>query len=334
MNPPQSSSHKKLGLSRLECFNLTFILIGSVLTFVPLFGNHVHEELPSGIQHDSFFTTSCLYRFAIIFVQSIDILVDIIAGVDLWFRTGTMGSGTATGEMRLKNYERGIFIIGIGAIAWVIYAPTDNVGLLYECTANLSIILTICPIIPFLTRCTTTWNTSHLVTTTVTIVLGAVLDSMSLLYLPGADERIRLKTASLVFTVIAAAVIFSACVRCAWTSHIRYLMNKVSQEQEQDDMLNNSAHGHNEEGFSGTTTANDRMLNNFIPACHMIGSLLLVVFYIWSFYRPRDAYFYGVFNYVHLVIGICLLVSEIRLRKNEAARGLVALIESRKAYVR
>ncbi len=324
-----------MSLTRVECFNLGFIFVGTVLTFVPLFRGNDEETI--GLQDDAFFATSCLYRFAITFVESIDILWDIIGGIDSWFRTGTMGSGSASGEMKLKNYERGIFIMGIGIIAVVIYAPTANRALLYDCTANASMILTICPVIPFLTRCTTTWNSFHVVSTTVFIVLGAVLDSLSLLYSPLSAPRARLGAASVAFTVIAAGVMFFTCVVCAWRSHLRYFfMNQVGLDEAQGvvDMLNNSAHGHNKEGHSGTTTVHDRLLNNFIPAGHMCGSFMFAVIHIWSDYEHHNEYFSGVYNYIHVVIGVFVLVSEFRLRKNEAARGIVAVIESRKAYVR
>ena len=64
--------------------------------------------------------------------------------------------------VRLTGLERSLFVLGVAMQCLVAFVPMDDdyLIILYHCTSNCSTVLTLCPILMFLERCTTTKTTN------------------------------------------------------------------------------------------------------------------------------------------------------------------------------
>ena len=147
---------------------LTFAvaIIGSMLSFLPFYFSDypaMDEEFTylDGVRKSYFYRESAMSTLILIIPTSMDILLDVflLAMNNITATTAPKKSDDPL-IVRLTVLERSLFVVGVAMQCIVTFVPmdADYLLVLYHCCSNCSTVLTICPILMFLERCTLTWT--------------------------------------------------------------------------------------------------------------------------------------------------------------------------------
>lgn len=320
--------------------NFAVIVLGSILCLSPLLGlSWYHDFLI--YEAEDYLSCSNSHTAAYLFivtVPAIDFLFDLLSfflfdrnsdekSLKRCFSTNTI--------IRFNDIERLCFILGIAAQStdWLLPHNTDLPirCTVINCTENLSMLLVLTPIITYLQRCTTTFSKGNTFLQICAISLGMSLISISHFYRSDKNKCNTIKLTGVSFTLIFGLVHVALILVCC----CRYCREKLgTSEKRTTCMLWLLSH------FQKTTTDNKRdapgirdriverdkeLYTNYIPAIHMLSSFILTTGAGLVAYRNINdrVNAHDPKMYINIAVEVLVLVVELRIRKNEIARGLV-----------
>lgn len=234
--------------------------------------------------------------------------------------------------VRLSDLERFSFIVGVGIQSCVWFssesANIPSLGIVYFSTTNSSILLVGGPILAYLQRCTSTFTSLRVLSITATGSLGfAILTICNFFRYDVEVYRILNQIGSLL-TSIACLIFVFLTFWCA----VKYVNKKLKTIEERTALISFINCKFRHLGTpSCSSDADSELYENYIPALHI--TALFIIFISSAFTHlmallASDAdrgTAYERKNYVCIVAQIIVLVTELRIRKNEIARGLVSV---------
>jgi hypothetical protein len=279
---------------------------------------------------------SILASFFIVLIPLCDLLLDYPSRIALLINPVKVNQRAVTVTsvvIRLTDTERLLFIVGVAVQSSVGFVPAENdtatLDLIYRCTNNVSVLLTLSPILTFLTRCTTTFTPARSLFVFTSIAAGLSMISISNFFPPS------------VYTLARLHFIGSLVVTISWTvycglilmSAFSYLREKLSTKLNRQDSLMRflKLFGKslpNTKNGDQMVDSDSELYTNYIPALHMLASITIACANAAVSYSPNNnlSAIYLNKRYMVLLAEITVLVIELRIRKNEIARGLVRLM--------
>jgi hypothetical protein len=314
------------GLSRQFIYFVA--ILGSILSFLPFFGfpaPYPVEDDEQGLRNSFFYRESSISTLFLIIPTTMDILLDLSLLIAKNLTVNKIGNIKKPHApiiiVRLTVIERSLFVVGVAMQCLVNFAPVDAnyLLLLYHCASNCSTVLTICPILMFLERCTTSWTSATTMTVAVFTVLGATLNSTSYCLQRDSVAEKKLYFASSIFFILASMVyVFVSCICASY-----YILQKSPMQSSIGVRAGLSLQG----GLKKEIKVVDEMYENYIPAAHIFSGIMFVILNAtWNRFTKDNGKTFGQINYVLIGIATWVLVVEFRIRKNEVERGLVSLI--------
>ena len=318
-------------LSRTNKTSLRLIfalaLSGSVLSFLPFysyFNTSFEEGTDDGVRSSYLYRESAIGTLILVMPTSMDIILDVLL---LIISTITIGRSSITKKpidpiviVRLTLIERSLFVVGVAMQSIVILPPLNApyLPLLYRCAGNCSALLTICPILMFLERCTMTFSYPTTLSVSLFTAIGAACQSASYCYDSKTAEAKRIFFIGSLFFIFAAVIYLMTSILCI----SYYIRNNILRKN----LHKNSASCPNPQGGLKEIKVIDEMFENYIPAAHIISGIMFVLLNAaWNFLTIGDGAQCAQISYVLIGIATWVLLVEYRIRKNEVERGLVRL---------
>ena len=319
--------------SSFERCCLLLTALGGAICLSPLFFLNIQKFGDAAVNYHQPATN----LYFIIIIPAADLLLDFPAHCFSYFSSDPKKNRTpqkASVVTRLTDFERALFILGV-AIQTIVSSnpskePLSDAFIIESSVNNCSIFLTLGPIIIFLNRCTKTFTWLRTFSILFTGFIGLSFYTVSYYCLSQEKNKSYLA----IFwvgdvTVTACGLILLLTIL---RSVVSYLQEKwkcpvanqifrrlcLSTKIHQDETL---------EDDSFNTGDNDRELySNYIPALHMLSLFVMGMANVyWKYTRQNDeGESLKIRIYINLASQIMVLVIELRIRKNEIARGLVS----------
>jgi hypothetical protein len=255
--------------------------------------------------------------------------------------------------VRLSELERFLFIFGVAFISAASFLPihpetvnpnpntnpnpNPNPHLdayqVYDCATNFSAIMTVGSLLSFLVRATTTLTPLRGVGVLVCVAVGGLADSYQYLFPPHSIHSQAMVTGGYVFFHLGACLFTLVCLTSA-LSLVRERSTGFTNTGRlarfarymYDICLAETGHGN---------PAQEDWYALYVPAFHMLSAFIILWINAVGYSISTDLEL--VFHFwtrATIASAIIVLVVETRIRKNEVTRGLYALLESKKTYVR
>jgi hypothetical protein len=302
-------------------------VVGSILSFLPFFGfnnflNLEDDSSEDGVHGSYFYRESSIATLILIIPTSMDIVLDVLLMIA---NTIAARSNKAVKKpdapivlVRLTGLERSLFVLGVAMQCLVAFVPMDAdcLIILYHCTSNCSTVLTLCPILMFLERCTTTWNFYSTISVALFTAVGATLNSTSYCCTDGSLAAKGLYFAGSIFFIAAALIYILISSLCA-SFYVKQKTRAKALTRQETSSLG---------GLKKEIKIVDEMYENYIPAAHIFSGIMFVILNAtWNRFTADSGVIFGQINYVLIGIATWVLVVEFRIRKNEVERGLVSI---------
>lgn len=313
------------------CLLLT--AVGGAICLSPLFFLNIQKFGEGAVNYQQPATN----LFFVIIIPAADLLLDIPAHCFSYFYRVPKKNRMpvkASVVSRLTDFERALFILGVAIQTIVSSHPSkealSDAAIIESSVNNCSVFLTLGPIIIFLNRCTLTFTWLRTFSILFTGFIGLTFYTVSYYCLSQekntsynaiffiGDVTVTACGLILLLTILRSAVSYlQEKLKCpVATLFFRRLLvsPKIHQEEEVED-------------DSSNTVDNDRELySNYIPALHMLSLFVMGMANVyWKYARQSDeTESLKIRNYITLGAQIMVLVIELRIRKNEIARGLVS----------
>ena len=273
----------------------------------------------------------------LVVIPAADLLLDVphhIVSYIYRYDAQKIKRAKTTGVSRLSDMERALFIVGVAARSVMVFLP-DNIdarsrNMVYDSTTNCSNVLIFGPVAIFLGRCTTTFT--PLRTFAICFLSGsglALLSISSLLRSHGSAYQ-AIQTISLL-VLSASAILYLALVCFCFFKYVRQRHDMILSGPESfmttfRKLLKELLSPMNL--INESTEKSDEILYScYIPALHMISTLMISLATLCATYLPMDSRLLAEQqrNWLTLAAEVMVLVIELRIRKNEVSRGLVSL---------
>lgn len=345
--------------------NYVVIYIGVLLSFVPLFrpktlyGYYSHSSAAeSTIRLSIAFRESAISCMIVVLVSFLDIIVDFI----LFLVDISGGSPLIPASrrklvlVRLTDFERFLFAIGVALVGFIVFydVAESNLYLIWNCLMNASTILTICPVLLFLERCTQTWTPIRTSLINLLIVLGSILDSASIFDEGQSTRGARgLLVTTDVVHVLCLFLMTVTCSICAITCLrqdyglddfirkyfpariVRTLGFSDRSVAAEPTVMNQTADSNRMTTMTVDKDTTSNFYRNVVPALHMCSMMIFCILnVVYQLYSVTDSQALTAYNYVNIVAASVVFVVENRIRKNELVRALLMFLEAKKTYVR
>lgn len=326
--------------------NLSIAAAGALCCLIPLFDleraskyeaddSTAFQELTSTLLQRS---PSLLACFFVVLIPAADLFLDLPSHIWSYLQNeekSSMKIATVSVVLRLNDIERLMFMIGvcIQSCVWFLSNTADpsTLGKVYSSTTNASILLVLAPILTYLQRCTVTFTCVRTSFIVVLAVTGLILTTACNFVPYDAKAYRSYFLLGLTFSAFSGLVLSSCIFLSAfkysrdnylWVSHqlsplTGLLISNSSRRVIPIDIVNKSS--------SVTNCSDCELYTTYIPALHMTSVLAVIIanLSVNFFSGSALAVAYEKKNYVVLVAEIIILVIELRIRKNEIARGLV-----------
>jgi hypothetical protein len=320
-------------------FILSMSSLGALFCLTPLF---LLKNADQYIPHDenSVFvemaimgsSTSQFAAFFVAILPAADLLLDIPAKIANYVYPDDKGPKKLadTKVVRLTELERFLFIVGIFLHSCSSFMPSSTefaqLRLVYKCTNSASILLLLVPIVVFLERTTITFTPWRTFFITFIATMSFVCFTLSIFLYSNGIVKENLSLAGQTLSTMSGlmyALLIGFCF-------IKFIREKVgSIDARQSFCL--SIHKYIKQPLLAikpidmSTDLQSQLYTHCIPALHMISSLVIGIALFAASYSPLNdlAMAYERKDYVVLGGEIIVLVIELRIRKNEIARGLV-----------
>jgi hypothetical protein len=225
---------------------------------------------------------------------------------------------------RLSDTERFLFILGVSVQSSIFfYRQSDSVTMsnLYICTGSASLILQLVPIVTFLGRILEIFTPIRTFVIVVTGVTGASLYSLFYFFYLWYNlpvDILRIAVGFSAFGVAIYIVLVSICmvtycqakIKASKWLHKKWKISSSTKELEVKCEIKMSY------------DVDEDFYNNYVPALHMMASLIFIGVNATVFFTLSPSFFEGK-NYVLIFAEVIVLVTELRIRKNEVVRALV-----------
>ena len=233
---------------------------------------------------------------------------------------------------RLTDSERLLFICGVAIQAIVLSNPSQDflsdAFIMESSINNCSVFLTLGPIVIFLNRCTTTFTWRRTLFILSTGLIGLTFYTASY-YCRSIQNSGTCETILLTGNIFVSAggITVIASIFLSFVSYVHeklkcpiarqkfqrlFSSSKIADEILEDDCLK--------------IDTDRELYSNYIPALHMLSLLLIAIANTYWKYATRGDSARATISrsYITSVAEIMVLVIELRIRKNEIARGLVS----------
>ena len=319
--------------------NLLIAVAAALLCVTPLFSHQGHSPVKDNFEVTLVVdpplqrSSSILAPFFIVLIPVADLLLDLPLKVFTYLNPEKLSAKChkCSVVVRLKDIEKLVFMVGMGVQSSVWFLPSSLdvmfVGLVYSVTFGASMIIVLTPILTFLQRCTTTFTAFSATVITVTSSLGVVFFAVR--YLVRNDHRSFLLLTHFGWSLcgFAAAAFMFLVGLCAY----KYCHHKLQTTSDREALLAWLRNPFKKtsppvKGYTNKATDNDSELyTNYVPAMHMISMVVIIISGIYVGLLPGEHQnlAHEIKNYTIIVAEIMILVIELRIRKNEIARGLV-----------
>lgn len=317
---------------------LSICCFGALYCFIPVIalwsGSHdVAENVLTYPETRTLPRSSNLFHLASFFVTiipAVDILLDIPSSAAAYFRPSDKSTGRPDSKiMRLTEVERFLFILGIALQSTPSFLSTKTdiaIALIVQtCANNSSTLLILAPIVAFLARSTETFTTKR-TTFLASIITVAYLALTTSYFFPETDPaQAALVTMNKILTYITAFLYMLLINYCAF----KYLNQKLRTKNSRSiffKMLFKTTQTQ-KRGVEGSQELDSELYTNYIPGLHMIPTVIIVAASFAVALNPLEDQqaAYNNKNVIVLCSEIMVLVIELRIRKNEVARGLVSV---------
>jgi hypothetical protein len=277
---------------------------------------------------------SLLASFFVVLIPAADLLLDLPSKISSYWNCLTKQSTDTSIVVRLNDPERFIFMLGIGiqSAVWFLPPTSDlsSLSIVYFCTTNASFLLVGGPLLTFLQRCTETFTTLRATIVTIAAVVG--FTTMSLCNFVRYDNR-TYHTLNAIGWFVAAigGIIYASLILFCAVKYIRVKLLTQSDRQALCTWLLSPFRG----SELGPKCEKDKiddndseLYTNYIPAVHMAAMLMVIIasMSVGATTGQNTSLAYESRNYAIIVAEIVVLVVELRIRKNEIARGLVRVM--------
>ena len=318
--------------NRFEKICLMMTTIGATICITPLFVLNMQQYGDNVVSYRK----PAPNLFFVIIIPAVDLLLDYLARCISYLYSDSKEKSKpvkSTVVSRLTDSERALFILGIAVQTIVLSHPSkevlSNASIVGSSVNNCSIILTLGPIIIYLHRCTKTFTWLRTFTILSAGFIGLILFTTSY-YCRSEPEKFRfekIKLTGIVFVSLAAIILMFTILLCFGSFTIEKLKRSVAKQWFQrifkskkicvDEVL---------EDDSLKIDADTELYNNYVPALHMLSLIVIGIAntYYKTTQRNDEAKALEIRNYTSLAAEILVLVIELRIRKNEIARGLVS----------
>jgi hypothetical protein len=218
--------------------------------------------------------------------------------------------------------EKGLFVIGVAGLAAISIHPWSTdfpPTALFICFSNFNTVLTICPILSFLTRCAPSWN--PIVTLFMASLVGAagILSSYTFT-LPADNPRMStlLYAANISFNV-SSSVYVLMCLLSLFNTFVR----KVRYEDDERNHLQSSDTNNSRVQRS----ISESRLRDLVIAAHVLATLAqFVVNSVWLWYvNALDNFRLQILIYTVMSAAAVVFVTEFRMRKRQLTNALVRI---------
>jgi hypothetical protein len=325
---------------------LMITIFGSVACLAPLvsipntasydaFDDEADTSITKALLMSKFYRETLSAGLYIVVIPTADLLFELFQHLWVVLRTRNPEDRVLSRVIRLTNFERFLFILGVVVRSASILVPVHNriIQLVFDCTNNSSTILLTCPVMVFFARCTSTWTPSLTLVTISLTVISNMMEVSSFFYMPDSLICINLLFASQLMVFVAIFLVFALTLTCLYkyarTKLGRYFQfptrckygNKVSAPSSIAAVIKPTPK-------KDDARIIDELYENYVPGVHMsIGIMVSLAYLIAAI--ARKAYpsmtpeIGGYENVWILVCAICVLIVEYRIRGNEITRGLV-----------
>lgn len=312
--------------------NVLVCVVGIIFSFAPVFaglveGDENRAQLDD-LETSVFFRDASLSTLLVTIPSAIDAVIDIY--LDVWyalvkqisrekFSSSVRHLSSKTTALRLSPLERLGFIVGISSLSYFVlfnqHRP-QSLAFYYSFT-NFSTIMSICPIIFFLKRCTKLWTPFRSFALIFCVNGGSVLSSLSYCFAISSHEYIVLTMMASAMIGLGALVLLVICTVCVrqyienshkswkgflwsggWVTYFR-----MSMHQSRESI---------------------KFYKHCVVEIHTVALIVLCVTNVaWYFVIDDVVWVTSLFMCMQTAIAIMIFVVEIRIRQAEVLRGLV-----------
>jgi hypothetical protein len=315
-------------------FILYFIsIVGVLVCLLPLFlldSFYIpSEEHMWTLSDDLVANPLILASLFIVIIPLVDVLLDFCQNIWALFneKKTQKKQHNDTAIYRLTEGERFVFIIGMILQSTICFLPSSNndiinIMVIYHCTRTASQIFFVVPILFYLKRCTTTFNVWITSSIIVPFVIGMMLFSLKIMYISDPFLHNQMLQSAVVF-IIFSAILFLSTVFVSFCSYFIEGYSTVDDRPFCTNSFMNSIYNflkRSKFDESQNEKNVDFMYTHLIPAMHMFAYVILGVS---GLLRTTTIISFETFSTLSLFGQTIVLVIELRIRKNEIARGLV-----------
>ena len=321
-------------MQRSEQINLAITIVVVAVSLSPFIILQNVEPDPltkrDAVVYDS---ASFVASFFVVLIPLADLLLDFPSRISAFFRSKKghrKAKTTNSVVIRLTDTERFLFIIGVAVQSTIGFLPPSTslstIDIVHNCTGNLSVILTLGPILTFLQRCTVTFTGLKCIIVLSIAAVGLCTISISNFFRSRSAYQPIIYCGS--FILVTSWIIYLVIISICAVKYCRQKFCSLSDRQACFRWVTSPLKSMKEvRGKKDLSEDNDNELyTNYIPALHMISSITIASANAYVSYTPNlnSTASYEMKNYVVLIAEILVLVIELRIRKNEIARGLVS----------
>ena len=312
--------------------NVLVCAVGIIFCFAPVFAGLVDGDENSAIleelQNSTFFRDASLSTLLVTIPSAVDAVIDMFLNVcdavtktvsHEKFSSSVRHLSSKTTAVRLSPSERLGFIIGISSLSyfsiWSTFQPLSLA--FYYSFANFSTIMSVCPIVFFLKRCTKLWTPFRSFSLILCISGGSVLSSLSFCFKIGSYEYVLLTYLASTSIGLATFVLLVVCAisirpfvknnheswkKCFFSGAlVTYFRSSIQHSRE-----------------------SVKFYKHCVVEIHTIGLIVLCVTNVaWYFIEDDVVSVTSYFMCIQTAIAVMIFVVEIRIRQTEVLRGLV-----------
>ena len=268
--------------------------------------------------------------FSVIIIPAADLFLDLPANISSYFDDNK--SSPSSVVARLNDIERLVFIIGVciqsSALFFAASADPSTLTSVYIATGNASVVLVLGPVLTYLQRCTTTFTAWRVTSIMIISMMGLLILNICHLTISDSVHFRALCLAGLSIVVVSEVIFISLVAFCAY----KYCSLKLKTASDRQAVLQWTLtlfDWPSQASRNSRDKSKDRdyeLYTNYIPALHMAAALTVILSEAYIRASTRDlATAYERRNYIMIAAEVCVLLIELRIRKNEIARGLVCI---------
>lgn len=346
---PEYSIHRR---QQANLLILAMTVICAIVCFIPLFITEREATATSSLYEEEEllddylygWSQTCSFReaswscFMIVIVPAIDLLIEWADAVVRWRRLSRKKSSVDNtvssvvdadvNSIRMTLVERTIFVVGIVFVGGCMSVPlmfeSSSITAIYYGLTNASTVLTVNPPVMFLCRVSPTWTPLKALVVSACVCACAVLSSVSSIC--DINSAIATTWASNI-SMFAATGLFVIFSLQAVLTHFWHQSLKEIKKQQQDAAVNHPIES------TGTLRDDIRVL---VIVLHMVClCILLVINSLWYFRVGTDTTDgINTMMYIYIAVAALVFTMELRVRKVEFQAALLALLSTKRQYVR